>query len=109
MKPAWMLVVFAAPVVIAGLACSIVYHNASMFYVSLVLVVSMVVVLPVAVAFVWLLSRSPRLLRSGMGRLWTCVRQIFSAMKRARPPEGCDVRTGGRMVTVFYAGLQSDH
>ena len=81
MKPAWMLVVFAAPVVIAGLACSIVYHNASMFYVSLVLAVLMVVVLPFVVVFMWLLSRIPLLLMSCMGRLWTCVRQIFSGEK----------------------------
>jgi hypothetical protein len=55
-KPVWVLVAVTLPVMLAGLCCALIFHNASMFYVSLLGAGLMVVAIPFVIAFRALLS-----------------------------------------------------
>ena len=62
MRPRWLLVIATAPVIVAGIACSIAYRDLSMLWVSLVGAVLMLVTMPLIACAGSIINNAPWLL-----------------------------------------------
>ena len=75
MRPPWLLMITTAPVIIAGIACSIAYQDLSMLYVSVIGAVLMLVTMPLVVFVGSIINNAPSLVVWCVGYLRRFIRR----------------------------------